>query len=175
DAALSLLAGADWPALVSLDLSSGYGNGSTASADGLTALANSPLAGRLRALHLYDNPLGDVGVAALVTGRFPSLTELGLGYTDMGPGGLRALGEAPFARQLTDLHLGGCRFGDAGAAVLAGAHLPALRSLSLSSCDVGEEGARALADSAELPAELTLDLQNARPVSAEVLGRLRER
>jgi hypothetical protein len=128
DDALSLLAGADWPA----------------------ALARGPLAGHLEELHLNDHRFGDAGEAVLVTGQFPRLVSLGLGGTETGLDGLRAL---------VELHLSGCRFGDAGAAVLAGARLPALRSLLLHTCGIGEEGARALAESAGLPAELTLDLQ----------------
>jgi uncharacterized protein (TIGR02996 family) len=175
DAVLARVAWADWPALESFDLSAGYGAESALSPVGLAALAVSPLAGRLADLQLNDHSFGDAGVAALVEGRFPRLVSLGLGATRTGVDGLRALVRAPFAPQLVELLLGGCRFGDAGAAVLAGAHLPALRSLWLASCEIGEEGALALAGSAHLPAELTLDLQGNRPVSAGTLARLRER
>jgi hypothetical protein len=176
DAALARIAGANWPQLLSLDLSAGYGDDSTLTADGVAALATGALSGHLEELHLNDHSLGDVGAVALAQGEsLPHLCGLGLGDTGIGLAGLRALVEAPFARRLADLHLGGCRFGDAGAALLASARLPALRSLSLYACDIGEDGARALANSASLPAALSLDLQVNRPLSPETRERLRER
>jgi uncharacterized protein (TIGR02996 family) len=176
DAALVRLAAGDWPELRSLDLSAGYGDTSTLSAVGVVALASGPLASHLEDLYLNDHPISDAGAAALAQGqRFARLRGLGLGDTDIGVAGLRALVESPLARQLVYLHLGGCRFGDPGALLLAAAWLPAQRSLSLSACDIGEDGALALADSVGLPAELTLDLQVNRPVSAKTLERLRAR
>jgi uncharacterized protein (TIGR02996 family) len=176
DDTLVPIAAADWPELRSLDLSAGYGDSSTLTTAGVEALANGPLADHLKELHLNDHLIGDAGAAALAGGqRVARLQVLGLGDTGIGVAGLRALVEAPLGRQVVSLHLGGCRFGDPGAALLAAARLPALRSLSLCACEIGEDGARALADSAALPAALTLDLQVNRRISAGTLERLRAR
>ena len=64
----------------------------------------------LQTLDLSTGAVGDAGVAALVRGRFPRLVALGLGSAGMGVDGLRALTGSPFAPQLMDLHLSGCKF-----------------------------------------------------------------
>jgi hypothetical protein len=94
--------------------------------EGVTALAAVPALERLRRLHLQRDALGPAGVRALH--GFPALTELDLRYNPIGVGGTAALLAAPF--------------------------VGSLEKLWLYDSDVGEQGARALADAAELPVAL---------------------
>jgi uncharacterized protein (TIGR02996 family) len=157
--AAALAASPHLEGLAALDFADYYTGPLTAA--GAEALAASPHLGRLRALHLYRNNLGDAGFRALV--RAPWLGQLGhLNVVDNGlsEAAARALAEVTPLR-LTVLQMGGNRLGGAGAAALAGAPgLAGLTALDLGNADVGPAGLAALAASDNLRNLRKLDLDH---------------
>jgi len=96
-------------------------------------LADCPQLGRVAALHLTGNGIGDAGAAALAA--------------------------SPHLAGLTTLRLGSNNIGDYGAELLAASpHLAGLRALNLSHNDIGDDGARALVASPHLAGLTTLHL-----------------
>lgn len=87
--------------------------------------------------------------------------------------GAAALAAAPLP-SLRTLMLGGNRVGDKGAASLSRAVLPALSSLTLSDCGIGDAGAAELAAIAGLPSLQALHVDR-NPLTAAGEGALRER
>jgi len=125
---------------------------------GSLKLAQSLGASGLRLQRLVlSSDIGDTGGAALapVLGGIRHLT---LGDTGLGPEGLRAI--LPSLAHVESLDLGGNPLGPEGAALLAAAPLPALSVLKLARCNIGIDGAKALAASPLLAQlrELDLDL-----------------
>lgn len=118
---------------------------------GVTALATEVLGApdcRIKMLYLYDNVIRDEGIAAIAEARPASLEQLNVKHT-----GITAVG----AEKLADLlSLDGSRLhtldagdnalvGDVGAASLAAALGPAMATLYLRGCGIGDAGAIALA------------------------------
>ncbi|GAA2443799.1 hypothetical protein GCM10010191_70540 [Actinomadura vinacea] len=93
---------------------------------GLAALAASPSFGGVRRLHLQSNVLSAKCVSSLH--RFEKLAELDLRYNSIGEEGVRALLAAPF--------------------------IGSLKRLLLYRADVGEDGAKMLAQAPQLPPAL---------------------
>jgi uncharacterized protein (TIGR02996 family) len=162
---------------------------SSMTADGARALAQSPYLGRLTALSLYRNNVGDRGVEALARAPWfaglqalnlsdngvssaairilasarARLTVLRLGDNAVGPEGVEVMVSAsePGCLQTLDLHRN--PLGDRGAAVLAEApFLRTLEALNLSSCEVSDAGAAALARSPHLAGLRLLELNHNR-------------
>jgi uncharacterized protein (TIGR02996 family) len=128
-------------------------------APGAWALARSPYLGRLRALHLYGNNIGDDGLRALA--KAPWLAGLHrLNVTDNGVSGAGVVALAAVTQaHLTLLQLGGNPIGNSGAVALAGAPgLARLEDLDLHYCDISRNGLAALTTSAQLCCLRRLDL-----------------
>jgi uncharacterized protein (TIGR02996 family) len=113
---------------------------------GMAELARSPYLGRLCELDLYSNNLGNRGVAALATaGWFSQLTFLNLSGNGLSGAGLSALASAPASR-LRSLCANNNAFQPAGIMNLASSSLMRnLSNLYLIACELGDEGAEALA------------------------------
>lgn len=157
---------------------------------GARALAASPHLGKLRRLELPHNQLGPAGAEAVAgSERLASLDRLGLAGNDIGTprlhslariadllrvpnldltgnginavGLLAVLSHAPAVVRIRELELGHNDIGDAGARVLAETpHLSGLTVLRLPACGITDEGARALAGSPHLNQLVVLDLGN---------------
>jgi len=110
---------------------------------------------KLRCIYFSCNFFGSAGMQALCEGlgrgAAPSLNSLYLGDNGVGPAGARALATA-LSRgampTLENLHLKDPSIGSQGMAVLAAPlrKLPALRSLFLISCGMGDEGVASLVE-----------------------------
>jgi uncharacterized protein (TIGR02996 family) len=119
---------------------------------GVAALAGSPYLTRLKTLYLNGNPVGDDGAEALAASPHLSALEfLQLNHSGVGDRGVMALARSEHLTLLQTLYLGGGNpITDAGAlAVASAAGLPRLVELHLWESQIGEAGARALADFAE--------------------------
>jgi uncharacterized protein (TIGR02996 family) len=122
------------------------------------ALARRPTWPRLRRLDLTDNLLADDGLKELAALGLPSLRRLVLARNRLTPAGLRELVAAPWCDGLEWLDLSDNRdLGDEGARVLAeAASLANLRRLNLGACELTASGSRALAQSPHLARLQTL-------------------
>jgi Ran GTPase-activating protein (RanGAP) involved in mRNA processing and transport len=145
-------------------LMTSHGVGDAGAAALLRALSSS--CSKLTVLNMAENAITGAGaapegsdvdvVAALSTALagLPKLTALCLNYNPLGDAGARALvaavGASPFSKQLQALKLGGCALSNAGAQaiadVLAAKQLRHLTDLDLYHNNIGDLGARALAD-----------------------------
>ena len=95
---------------------------------GVAALTQSSHLSALRCLHLQRNKLTAEAVRSLY--RLPELTDLDLRYNDIGEAGAQALTAAPFAGSLARLGLYGTDVGDGARTLAQAAELPAgLRSI----------------------------------------------
>jgi Ran GTPase-activating protein (RanGAP) involved in mRNA processing and transport len=93
------------------------------------ALAASPYLGRLKALHLYRNDVGDAGLQALAAAPWlRGLEVLNLAENGLSDAGVRTLAESPHLERLRFLDLRENSVGDPGAAALAAS--PALEGLA---------------------------------------------
>jgi uncharacterized protein (TIGR02996 family) len=111
---------------------------------GAAALAASPHLGRLRALSLYRNDVGDAGASALARARWlGGLWSLLLGDNGLSSEGVRALAAAA-PPGLRYLQLDGNRPGEDGARALA-AGFAGLATLSLMECALAPAAAEVLA------------------------------
>jgi uncharacterized protein (TIGR02996 family) len=140
--------------------------------------------GRVRALHLTDNGLGDDGLTTLLwSPHLDGLRTLRLGnngLTDAAAAWLASTSNLPC---LTSLNLSRNAIGDAGARRLAIARgLKSLKSLYLGSNRIGYAGAEALAAAPGLPELAVLDLADeadplasSNHISGTQRRRLRER
>jgi uncharacterized protein (TIGR02996 family) len=119
--------------------------------DGLTDLAVAPWLGGLESLDLYWSLIGEAGIAALVRSpHLGNLRELNLNGGRPGPSGVRMLATGQWER-LVRLDLGFCDMGDEGAAALAQAPcLGNLRWLNLARNKLTDEGALHLSRSPTL-------------------------
>ena len=127
--------------------------------------AGSASLGRLRALSLLDNGVGNPGVRALAASKaLAGLRVLDLcSNPRIDCAGVQALAASPNLRGLTRLGLGGTATGDAGASALAGfPQMSGLRRLNLYETSVGDAGAEALLRSRHLTRLEELDLEGPR-------------
>ncbi len=129
---------------------------------------------RLRELHLESVDIGSDGVEALVANpSLEGLELLDLNLNDLDDLSVERLTQAPFARSLKALDLGfNSGFGDDGLAALARAPMPALRDLSIASCDAGSDGFAALLEASWLPNLHVLDVSFCEEVPVQVLADL---
>src|SRR5262249_28611894 len=113
---------------------------------GLAALLEAPFAGRLTRLVLSSCELDDAALAALFgSARFPNLAELNIWGNVPGEAAFRALGGDGACARGGWVALGGCRLPPPWAELLGlVGTLPGLRRLRLSRCPLGPEGARRL-------------------------------
>lgn len=167
--ALDLLSATVCRALESLDLSWNWRN-YDASVGCLEQLSFDGL----RALRLEGVDLGSDGVAGLCANTsLAGLELLDLNLNDTDDLSVAQLARAPFARSLATLDLGfNSGFGDEGLAALARAPMPALRDLSVASCDAGADGFGALLEAPWLPSLRRLDVSFCEDVPAQVLADL---
>jgi uncharacterized protein (TIGR02996 family) len=119
--------------------------------EGIAALSDSPHLAGLRWLKLPCNDLSPEGVAALAATRhLTRLQILELEYNPFGVAGVRALAGGTW-KELARLDLGSCELGDEGAVALAECRsLRGLRSLSVDSNKITAGGVRALVRSPHL-------------------------
>jgi uncharacterized protein (TIGR02996 family) len=131
-------------------------------AAGMRALAGSPHLGRLTALRLYSNNLGDEGVRALAGAPWlAGLRVLDLGNNGLSAEGVAALAGTPHPFRPEFLALGRNAVGDAGLGALAVSPvLTRVKRLFLSNNAIGHRGASALARSPHLGRLQYLDLDN---------------
>jgi uncharacterized protein (TIGR02996 family) len=185
DAAELLAAAAVLGGLEELDLSE-----NDVGESGARALAASAHLGRLRRLELRHNQVGPGGAEALAgSDRLASLARLGLAGNDVGVARLHSLARAsdllrvavldlsangltaagvkailarpPAAVGLRELDLSHNDLGDGGARVLAECpHLGDLQVLRLTNCQIGDDGTQALGLSLHLGKLVALDLGN---------------
>ena len=108
---------------------------------------------RVQYLYLYNNYIGDTATQALFEDlgprSLPSLVDLDLEGNNIGPTGAEALAAALRSRampMLQALDLNANALGNQGAAAIAPPlrKLPALESLILTSCEIGDEGVSSL-------------------------------
>jgi hypothetical protein len=111
---------------------------------GLKAMASSAWP-QLESLDLSENRLSSKEMAILSSLSAPQLRELDLSGNRFGAAGSGHLVAWCGGGDIEDLRLDGCEIGDEGALALASAPFPALRRLGLQGCAVGEKGAVALA------------------------------
>jgi hypothetical protein len=97
---------------------------------------------RLELLNLCGNRLGDAGLVELASGVLYKLTELALGWNDLGGDAARAVATGPW-RALAKLNIRANRLdADAVAVLLAG--LPELRWLGVDENPLGDAGLAAI-------------------------------
>jgi uncharacterized protein (TIGR02996 family) len=141
-----------------------------AGAQGVRLLTESRHLGRLRALHLSHQSLGDEGAALLAASlRSAELTELGLGDNGLTSQALMSLAQSPHLAKLRHLDLSFAsplddavpnKFDAAGMTALGTSNrLQQLQSLRLNSTALVDAAATALAQ-AVLPRLRTLDLSD---------------
>jgi uncharacterized protein (TIGR02996 family) len=160
DAAVDALAAGRFGQLTTLDLSENEIG--PAGAHTLAAAAN--LTG-LTTLRMQANSLGPDGAAAILTStRLVNLTALDLARTQCALASLEGI--PPLSHQWTVLNLAGNDLGDQGVRHLCGWPLTGLRTLDLSRCGIGDEGAAALADSPNLTGLLRLAVNGNRITEA---------
>ncbi len=161
--------------------------GNALSAQGLRAVAASPALSRVQALDLSRNDLGDAGLGVLAAARrMPnlgcvdlsscgltsagigallgaswrgSLVRLKVGRNALGAEGGRAVAALAELGRLEAVDLGAAGLGAGGAAAVAAAQ-SALVEVGLSSNQIGDLGARSLAESPQLKQLRALDLRS---------------
>jgi uncharacterized protein (TIGR02996 family) len=140
--------------------------------DGLRALAEGPLLGRLKTLRLRAALLASGGLAVLADGLAGGqLTRLDLSYNGIPGAQLSSLGCCPGLSALRELGLSGNVSTSAGLAALAESpHLHRLAALWLHFNGVGDSGVRALAASPVAQGLAWLDLKANRITSDGALA-----
>ncbi len=135
------------PALETLDLSR-----TRIKYAGLEAICNGELLRNVHTLHLGQIELDDRGAQLLSRTQLPNLTALDLSQNNIGPEGLKALLDAPWAHSLKDLNLRQNPIGDAGADAMAMTPaLAGLERLSMGVNNTSTAGLRALASAPHHP------------------------
>jgi len=128
-----------------------------ASDETLAALAKRPMLARIRRLSVYGGHT-DAGATKLCASAYVAALA-SVSFTDVGPAFATALAKSKLGA-LRVLALTGCEIGDEGAAAIAKASLLAgLDRLYLARCDISDEGAAAIAQSKKLAALRRLDLR----------------
>jgi uncharacterized protein (TIGR02996 family) len=136
------------PRLVRISVADFYGN--CLGDRGVKALADSPVPFRLCWLGLGFTEVGDVGARALAeSSSFPHLRTLKLNQNrELGPRAVEALSRSPFLTGLRALDLSYSPIGDAGIEAIAQSpNLLRLTNLNLAFSGLGSRGAQALIDS----------------------------
>ena len=125
--------------------------------EGARSLSSTKL--RLKSLNLSGNGITGAGVRSLGSGSLLSgLSSLDLTMNEIQADGAQALADVPFG-DLKFLFLLGCEVGTEGAQALATSQaLKSLTVLALSGNSVGDQGAAAIADSPHLTGLTLLDL-----------------
>jgi hypothetical protein len=117
------------------------------------ALFSSPHLASLRGLDASRNPFGDTPVE-VIAHQLTRLTSLSLTAVGMGARGVAAIAAAPFVSNLEQLSIDSVSnlitIDREAFMPLARAPLVALRRLMIWNCAIGDEGARALAESPHL-------------------------
>jgi uncharacterized protein (TIGR02996 family) len=129
--------------------------------EGLQALLHSPRLGQLTHLGLANARLGDRGIGVLAgSPLLPRLRRLSLGHDGLGEPGVRTLVKALAGAPLESLDLSFNSLGVNGLRALLplASSLPHLTDLNLQRTDLGNPGARLLAEAPLLSRLLTLDL-----------------
>ena len=141
-------------------------------ATGVNVLCGVPHLARLERLELHNNPLGLAVAVGLTLATFAgSLTKLGLYGCELGDEGLAELFAGRFPK-LTDLGVGSNTLGEAAVAALAANDgLAAVESLHLSACGLTAAVASGLARVRTLPALGYLNVGH-QPMSAPALTAL---
>lgn len=125
---------------------------------GAAALANSQMIEPLKVLDLSFNAISDRGLEAISARAGLGLDKLALEGCAISAAGARALAQADWLERLTELDLRRNALGGVGVELMLSQQTPlALRTLHLSSNQIGPRGCRALA-SASLPSLKTLNL-----------------
>ena len=153
DGALAL-ADSSLPALRDLDFNLRSGSIPNENQAGVAALLTSPLFPKLGAVRMVNAPEGGMrGLGALLRGPFrvPTLRSLDLNNVGLGPEDLAGIARCPSFREVRVLALPSNPVRSEGAADLAAGDWPRLATLDLSGCEIGEEGAAALAGAAGMP------------------------
>jgi uncharacterized protein (TIGR02996 family) len=116
------------------------------------------------------------GAIALVTSKnLANVRALDLSYDGIGPKVAQAIASTTMTK-LESLVLGGNPIGDDGAAILAKAKLPNLKSIQLYNCRMGPAGYRAFLDAKNLPALRELDIGfGNEPMSPDLLSAINGR
>ena len=131
------------PALQKLDLS--WNNLSDEDVEYLT---RCPIISRLQQLELSLNKLTERGMNTLAQATsIQSLKVLELQNCEIGDRGLAALLDSPYLQQLEELELTSNELTHEGIARMCNTHLPALHTLDLSRNNIGDEGAKHIAES----------------------------
>ena len=138
----------------------------------IDAVAGCSYLGRIEALHLTDNGIGNSGVLWLAQSRhLARLTSLRLGRNQVGDSGVQALALSPYLTRLTALNLSCNHISSAGAATLAGSpNLARLRLLHLGDNQIGPGGVEALLASLHLLRLTALDLANSSRFGGNTIG-----
>jgi uncharacterized protein (TIGR02996 family) len=141
-------------------------------------LPRAPRLGPLQRLILASTQLTGTGWRELARcPRLDQLRILDLRENNLTGADLEALATAPLSRSVRELILTLNRgLGDRGALALAGAEMPALRSLRLGACRIESAGASAMACASWLPhiERLELDMNDLRAGGADLLAGLRD-
>lgn len=127
---------------------------------GLAALFGGGVFAGVRHLDLRNCSLWEKGAAVLAGTAFDELHTLNLNDTWVRANALTSLAAAPWWRTVQSLDLGGNKFDDAGAVVLAGSRLDSIRHLCLTLNCIDDEGAIVLASAPWLRGLRTLDLSH---------------
>lgn len=137
--AFHALAGGNFPALKSLDVSYNAGG------EGLSAVVGAPLFRTLEAFRAGSNGAGPALAVAVAAVGFVPLRELNLRGNRLDDDAVVTLARSKAITKLTALDLSDNPFGLEGVKALASADLPLLESLDLSRVPMGRTGAVALA------------------------------
>jgi uncharacterized protein (TIGR02996 family) len=167
---LKTLAG--WPGLGNLH--SLILTGNLLGSSGMEAPAGAASLAELHVLDLADCKIGGLGLQALAwRGCFAHLRKLDLSANDLPGQDLDFLHRSSLIPTLERLYLGDNDLGNLGVRVLAGIELPALRKLSLRSCNLSAEAIEFLAAAPWLRQLRYLDLED-NALRDEDIQRLRE-
>lgn len=132
--------------------------------EGIEALADAPGVSSLEVLDLYLNNTGDHGAEALArSSHLSSLRSLKLGSNHIGARGAKALADAASLSSLAWLNLqGNKKIGREGVDALVHSEALALKGLSLSFCELGDDEAKLIANSPRMESleRLMLDYNN---------------
>jgi hypothetical protein len=113
----------------------------------IETLARAPWLAELEELDLGENAVGDRGARALAAVPFRRLRRLALGSCGIATRGFTALVQSKHLARLVHLRIHQNPIGDGGARALAASRLRSIADLDAQSCEVGDDGIAALAES----------------------------